>query len=185
MDILCRTILVWIRVKSYGLIFPFVNAGNCREVVWFLIMVAAAVRCRKQNIKFPTTQTLFTTISDDFGFKVRVGSLRYPLYRLWYKSISFHGSVCYSLPRRTVDIKNDDTITQGVPPAGYFSWVIDGRFQEQGIFLNCFTRMKLLRPFETSVTIYQSTRRWLNLKSCKNKFIMNLLYATLTHFPIY
>jgi len=55
------------------------------------------------NIKFPSTQTLFTTLSGDFGIKV--GYLRYPLYRLCYKSISFHGSLRCSLPRKTIDIK--------------------------------------------------------------------------------
>jgi hypothetical protein len=32
--------------------FPFVNAGNSREVVWLLIIAAAAVRCGKHKISF-------------------------------------------------------------------------------------------------------------------------------------
>jgi hypothetical protein len=87
--------------KVYGLILPFVNAGNSREVVWLLIIVAAAVLYGKH--KFPSTQTLFTTFLGDLGF--RVDYLRYPLYRLCYKSISFHGNFRWSLLWRTIDIK--------------------------------------------------------------------------------
>jgi hypothetical protein len=149
----------------------------------FLVIVAATVSCRNPNMKFLSTQTLFTTVSDDFGFKVRVGYLTYPLYRLCYKRISFHVIVRCSLPRSTVDIKMTIQSRRESRLLVIFGGFIDGRIQEKGTFLNCFTRLKLLGPFETSITIHQWTRRCVNFKSCK--FIMNLLYATLTNFPTY
>jgi len=49
--IIRRRVFVRMHVK-FTVSFPFVNAGNSREVVWLLIIVAAAVHCGKHKISF-------------------------------------------------------------------------------------------------------------------------------------